>query len=112
MNWDKLSNKKDILEHWQKLGQFRANHPAVGAGAHKTISQEPFVFSRNYSNNSFKDEVIVALELSKGKKEINVGNVFEDGTNLYDAYSKQNVEVTNGKITLDSQFEIVLLEKN
>lgn len=112
MNWDELSNKKDILEHWQKLGQFRANHPAVGAGVHKTISQEPFVFSRNYSNNSFKDEVIVALELSKGKKEINVGNVFEDGTKLYDAYSKQNVEVTNGKITLDSQFEIVLLEKN
>lgn len=112
MNWNEMSNKKDVLEHWQKLGQFRANHPAVGAGVHKTISQQPFVFSRNYSSNSFNDEVVVALELSKGEKAINLGGVFENGTILHDAYSNQNVEVANGKITIDSDFEIVLLEKN
>ncbi|MDO5616751.1 MAG: alpha-amylase family glycosyl hydrolase, partial [Cruoricaptor ignavus] len=32
MNWDEINNNpqtKKILEHWQKLGKFRANHPAV-----------------------------------------------------------------------------------
>ncbi|HTO35227.1 MAG TPA: alpha-amylase family glycosyl hydrolase, partial [Flavobacterium sp.] len=32
MNWEDIDNEKtkEILTHWQKLGQFRKNHPAVG----------------------------------------------------------------------------------
>ena len=32
MNWDEFDKNKDVIEHWQKLGRFRANHPAIGAG--------------------------------------------------------------------------------
>jgi len=112
MNWNEVSHKKDVLEHWQKLGQFRANHPAVGAGIHNILSNEPFVFSRSYSQNSFQDKVVVAVQLQKGEKTISVSDTFENGTILHDTYSNQNVEVINGKVTIDSEFEIVLLEKN
>jgi alpha-amylase len=111
MNWNELSDKKDVLEHWQKLGKFRANHPAVGAGEHKVISKEPhYVFSRSYSEEGYQDKILIGLELEQGEKVINVSNVFENGTILHDAYSNQNAEVIDGKVKVDSQFNIVLLE--
>lgn len=110
MNWGELLSKKDILEHWQKLGQFRANHPAVGAGKHKTISQQPYVFSRTYSKGDFTDVVVVGLDLPVGKKVITVNDVFENGMMLRDAYSNQSVEVKNGKVEINSDATLVLLE--
>ena len=47
MNWDEIKNDKqtqDILTHWQNLGQFRAKHPAVGAGQHQLIKPIAFDF--------------------------------------------------------------------
>jgi len=111
MNWDELTTKKNVLEHWQKLGQFRANHPAVGAGIHQTISQQPFVFSRNYSKVDDQDLIVIGLKLNKGKKILDVSMVFEDNIMLYDAYSNQDVKVLNGKVIINSEFDIVLLEK-
>ena len=38
MNWDDVKNNnetKKILTHWQKIGQFRDNHMALGAGKHE-----------------------------------------------------------------------------
>ena len=35
MNWNKINSDKatqEILSHWQKLGQFRNDHPSIGAG--------------------------------------------------------------------------------
>ncbi|WP_405607667.1 hypothetical protein [Polaribacter sp. Asnod1-A03] len=51
------------------------------------------------------------INLSKGKKEINVASVFENGQTITDFYSKQKTEVMDGKIIIDSGFDIVLLEK-
>ncbi|MGB3605510.1 alpha-amylase family glycosyl hydrolase [Psychroserpens sp.] len=113
MNWDDIQNDpntKAVLEHWQKLGQFRANHPAVGAGTHQMITQTPYVFSRNYNYGNFKDVVVVAMDLDAGKKTLNVKDVFEDGVILHDAYSNQDVTVKNGNVTLESKFDLVLLE--
>lgn len=110
MNWGELLSKKDIIEHWQKLGQFRTNHPAVGAGKHKTISQQPYVFSRTYSKGGFTDVVIVGLDLPVGKKVITVNDVFENGMMLRDAYSNQSVEVKDGKVEINSDATLVLLE--
>ncbi|WP_406682697.1 alpha-amylase family glycosyl hydrolase [Seonamhaeicola sp. MEBiC1930] len=111
MNWDDLEAKKAILEHWQKLGQFRKNHPAVGAGVHNVISKEPFVFSRSYNKEDYKDVVVVGLELPKGKKEIEVSEVFVNGQKLHEVYSNQNLKVKNGKVVLESEFDVVLLEE-
>jgi alpha-amylase len=101
-----------ILNHWQKLGQFRGNHPSVGAGIHKQITSSPYVFSRDYSNGNYYDKVVVGLDLPFGKKEISVGTIFENGTKVKDAYSGTTSEVINGKVAIDSEFGIVLLEKN
>jgi alpha-amylase len=48
MNWDEVDNGKanPTLQHWQKLGQFRARHPSVGAGSHQQISEIPYTFAR------------------------------------------------------------------
>ncbi|GGG40158.1 alpha-amylase family glycosyl hydrolase [Bizionia arctica] len=114
MNWEAIQNNdetKTVLNHWQKLGKFRANHPAVGAGIHEMISQEPYVFQRSYNNNGFSDEVIIGLDLNSGTKTMDVSSVFADGDLLHDAYSGQEFTVENGKVIIESEFDIVLLEK-
>ena len=114
MNWEDLTsndNTQDVLVHWQKLGQFRANHPAVGAGLHSMISQSPYVFYRSYSNDTYKDVVAVGLDLAKGLKVLDVSKVFKDGDELHDAYSNQYVTVKSGKVSVDSKHTIVLLEQ-
>jgi len=114
MNWDAIKNNvktKAILNHWQKLGKFRANHPAIGAGTHRMLTKNPYAFSRVFSKGNFNDLVVVGLDLSKGDKVIDVSEVFKDGDVLHDAYSNHDVTVKNGNAIINSEFEIVLLEK-
>lgn len=114
MNWEEIKTNietQKVLLHWQKLGNFRKNHPAIGAGIHQQISASPYVFSRTFTNDTFADKVVIGLDLPKGPKEISVGTVFENGTKLKDAYSGKKVEVLNGKVIIDTEFDIVLLEK-
>jgi alpha-amylase len=113
MNWDDIKTNPEtqkVFMHWQKLGVFRKNHIAVGAGIHKEISASPYTFSRTFKKDNFTDNVVVGLDLPKGSKEISVGTIFEDGTKLKDWYSGKKVMVTNGKVMLDTEFDIVLLE--
>jgi alpha-amylase len=113
MNWNEMETNPEtqkVLLHWQKLGVFRRNHPAIGAGIHQEISMSPYVFSRTFSKDNYSDTVIIGLDLPKGKKEISVGTQFKNGTKLRDTYSGISTEVTNGKVSIDSEFDIVLLE--
>lgn len=113
MNWEDIksdASTQKVLLHWQKLGQFRRNHPAVGGGIHKEISTKPYTFSRSFTKDNFTDMVIIGLDLAPGKKEISVENIFAEGTKLRDTYSGTEVIVLNGKVTIDSEFDIVLLE--
>ena len=114
MNWDAIATDAEtqkVLAHWQKLGRFREAHPAIGAGQHKMLTISPYVFKRSFELGDFKDDVVVALDLRSGNKTINVSNIFDDGTVLNDAYSNQEVTVKKGKVTIDSEYNIVLLEK-
>ncbi len=114
MNWDavKSDNKtKEVLEHWQKLGKFRERHPSIGAGTHQMITQEPYLFYRSFQKGDFNDLVVIGLDLDKGEKTIDVSKIFEEGTVLRDAYSGETATVVNGKITINSNFSIVLIEK-
>lgn len=109
MNWDDISTKETqkVLRHWQKLGQFRANHIAVGAGKHTLISNENgVVFSRVRKD----DKVVVGINLPKGEKIIDVSSTYKNGNKLNDFYSNQTVEVKDGKVSVNSEFDIVLLE--
>ena len=113
MDWDKISTDpktQNVLKHWQKLGQFRAKHPAIGAGTHQMISASPYYFYRSYPKGDYKDLVVVGLGVKKGEKVIDVSKVFEERVMLRDAYSGKTATVENGKITIDSPFNIVLIE--
>ena len=113
MDWESINeeNKNKLLLHWQKLGKFRKDHPAIGAGKHKMITQSPYVFSRVYDKNNYNDKIIVGLDLQKGKKVIPIGADFTDGTKLIDQYSGKETIVENGKVEIESEFDIVLLER-
>ncbi len=114
MNWDDIKTNPEtqkVLLHWQKLGKFRKNHISIGAGMHKEISGSPYVFSRTFTKDNFTDKVVIGLDLPKGRKEISVGTIFENGTKLKDGYSGKEALVSNGKVSIDSEFDIVLLEK-
>ncbi|WP_339920550.1 alpha-amylase family glycosyl hydrolase [uncultured Flavobacterium sp.] len=114
MNWDAIKTNpqtKKTLAHWRKLGKFRKNHPAVGAGVHKEVSAQPYTFSRTYSKGAYKDQVFVGLDLPIGRKVLEVSAVFADGTRVRDAYSGKVVEVKKGRIKIKTDFDIVLLEK-
>ncbi|MCL7763571.1 alpha-amylase family glycosyl hydrolase [Polaribacter sp. Z014] len=111
MNWNDIQSKaktQKILKHWQKLGQFRANHPAVGAGKHALISKENGVVFSRVRNN---DKIIIGINLQKGIKEIQVSSLFKNGEKLNDFYANQEVEVKDGKVIVNSDFDIILLEK-
>ncbi|PWA07026.1 alpha-amylase family glycosyl hydrolase [Flavobacterium laiguense] len=113
MNWDAIktdANTQKVLLHWQKLGQFRANHPSVGAGMNVEISTKPYVCSRTFTKGNYTDTVVIGLDLAKGKKEISVGSAFKEGAKLRDTYSGKTAVVSKGKVAIDSEFDIILLE--
>jgi len=113
MNWEDIntvSETKAILEHWQKLGQFRKRHPAVGEGIHQMITQTPYVYYRSYSKENYKDVVVIGLDLPKGTKTLDVSKIFKNEALLQDAYSLKMVKVIDGKVSIDSPYDIVLLE--
>ena len=109
INWSNLNN--EVLAHWQKLGQFRNNHPAVGAGEHRAIANVPYVFSRSYKKGDYQDAIVVAIDLPKKEYEINVSSVFTDGDEVLDFYSGQTYIVEKGMVKIDAGNNLVLLEK-
>lgn len=111
INWDDMNAKQEILNHWYKLGQFRNNHPAVGAGKHQVISESPYVFSRIYSNQDYHDAVVVALDFPNGESKIDVSSTFKNGDQVIDYYSGEKMIVENGEVISKSSHKVVLLEK-
>jgi len=117
MNWDELTanaerngfKTQDVLAHWQKLGRFRSEHPAVGAGTHTMLSANPYTFKRAYRSGKYTDAVVVGLDMPKGKKTLEVAGAFANGTVVTEYYSGQKLTVNNGKVMLDSEWGIVLL---
>lgn len=117
MNWEDIESNAmvnkvlthDLLTHYQKLGQFRAANPAIGAGVHTLLSSEPYVFKRQWSNGDYTNKVVVGLDMVKGEKDVTVAGVFKEGTIVKDYYSGQTLKVKNGGVKLTSAYTIVLL---
>lgn len=110
MNWSDVkynSGTQKLLEHYQKLGKFRANHPAIGSGVHQMISTSPYWFTRIFND----DKILIGLDLKSGVKEIDVTGIFDNGMKLRDAYSGQIIKVENGKAVINTDQSIVLFEK-
>jgi len=114
MNWGAIQTDEfaqNVLKHWQKLGLFRKNHPAIGAGIHQKISDKNYVFSRKWTQGKYTDQVVIGLDLPSGNKTISAGNIFPNGTKVRDAYSGKTALVTNGKITFNTPATLLLIEK-
>lgn len=117
MNWEDINTNtvvngvgsNDLLNHYQKLGQFRAANPSVGAGVHTQITAQPYVFKREYVQNGYSNKVVVGLDLPLGTKTISVGDAFENGTMLKDFYSGKTGKVKDGEVTLQSDLDMILL---
>ena len=117
MNWEEMEFNAvrhgvpiaEVMLHYQKLGQFRKAHPSVGAGQHQLISETPYVFSRVFEHEGFRDQVVVGLDLDPGKKEIDLDGLFDEGTVLTDYYSGQQASVEDGHVTLNTSHDMVLL---
>jgi len=117
MNWDEIQTGgtrngipvRDVLEHYRRLGRFRRDHPAVGAGIHRQLSRSPYLFSRIYAEEGYVDRVVVGLELSPGRKKLKLEGMFSDGTLLTDYYSGTRTMVRKGRVVLDTPGGTVLL---
>jgi alpha-amylase len=112
MNWGDLrpgSATAAVLAHWRKLARFRRDHPAVGAGLHRTLRASPYVFSRTLETGGVVDRVVIAMDLPEGARTIPVGGVFTDGTDVVDAYSGVTGTVRAGGAALASGGSLVLL---
>jgi len=104
MNWNRTN--ATLLAHAKKVGQFRNNHVAVGAGAHTKLADAPFTFSRVKD----ADKVVVAIGAG-GRAAITVSGVFADGQQVRDAYTGALATVSGGKATVDvGSAGVVLLE--
>jgi len=102
---------QQLLEHWQKLGQFRHAHLSVGAGVHKMLQEKPYVFQRTLgaTKQNTADQVLVAIGMPKGSKVIELHKLFEEGAELKEYYSGTTVTVHDNQVILDTPFDIVLL---
>ncbi|MEM6628124.1 MAG: alpha-amylase family glycosyl hydrolase [Bacteroidota bacterium] len=119
MNWEELDqnlerngNKvADILAHWQKIGRFRQEHIAVGAGIHKKVADKPFTFTRIYDNNEVKDGVLCILDLSDQARaqSFSVHGLFPEGTLLREYYSGSTAEVQSGKVSFENIQRMALI---
>jgi len=119
MNWSDLENNAQtakILNYWQRLGQFRSRHMALGAGIHQQISQAPYTFSRVLSHEDHSDRVVVAvlsdadIKMAREGLRIDLGGVFVEGAKVRDAFTGQNYTVTDGGVDLTVFEDVILLE--
>lgn len=119
MNWDEIKNNvqrdnytiQQVLEHWQKLGRFRAAHPAVGAGVHRKISDKPYAFTRTYNTPGYSETVLISIDNNEKTKIFNVEGVFADGTVLTDCYSGITSTVSGGSVSFDCDNTVLLISE-
>lgn len=116
MNWEELENDvqrngyriKEIQQYWQKLGQFRRNHPSIGAGVHQKLSNKPYSFARTYSDSSYSDKVIVVMD--NALESIPVQGIFTDGEEVRNFYTGETTIVKDQSVLFEKPSRIILIE--
>ncbi|MCI6652078.1 MAG: alpha-amylase family glycosyl hydrolase [Ruminococcus sp.] len=102
MNWDSLD--QTVLAHWQKVGQFRNDHVAVGGGSNTMLSATNGVaFARTYDKNGVSDKVAAVIGASSNADiTLDVSSIWSDGQQLMNTYDQSSAIVTDGKVTFNS----------
>lgn len=108
MNWGYFDQSQH--EVWKKLGTFRRDHPAVGAGTHSQINASPYTFVRDYVNQEkgIADRVIVAVGAS-GEVTFDVSEYYTDGDTVIDHYTGSFDVVENGEVKFVADAEGIVL---
>lgn len=105
MNWDEIEgSKKAQVAHWGKVGNFRKYNPAVGAGAGSGTK-------RTYSGAAGENKVAISVSGTS----VDVKDLFEDGTTVYNWYDGTSSTVSGGKVTFEggtTSQPILVSEKN
>ncbi|GDY25034.1 hypothetical protein AHAT_09240 [Agarivorans sp. Toyoura001] len=112
VDWSKSGNS--VHQHWQKVGQFRRDNPAVGAGQHINLSGQSSgkAFARTWTNpiSGVSNNVVVVVDGS-GQVNINVDSYFDDGTSVRNAYDGTIATVNAGSVSFSAGSEgLILLE--
>ena len=105
MNWSGTDTA--LLAHWQKVGQFRNKHVAVGAGSHQQISayssSTGYTFSRSYDDGITSDGIIATIGAPKNTNiTVDVSSMWSNGTVVTNYYTGATATVQNGKATFNS----------
>ncbi|MGM0508702.1 MAG: alpha-amylase family glycosyl hydrolase [Fusobacteriota bacterium] len=101
MNW---GENPEVLSHWQKLGQFRRNNPAVGAGSQTDLGNN--TYGRVWNTN----KVVIKVG-SNGSTSVNVSGIFADGTNVRNAYNGETGTVSSSSVTFTGENGVILIEE-
>lgn len=112
VDWAKSGNA--IHQHWQKVGQFRRNNLAVGAGTQAALtSSSGTAVSRTWSKNGSTNKVAIVMGAT-GTAEVQVGSLWTDGTTVRNAYTGATATVTGGKVSFAAGAVdgLILIEKN
>ena len=112
MNWNSIDT--DVLAHWQKVGKFRNNHVAVGAGDHRLISaynaSTGYTFARTYDDGDVSDAVVCCIGAPANQNiTVNLGSTFASGKTVTNEYDGSTAVVTNGCATFNSGPQGVIL---
>ncbi len=109
MDWTQIDTT--TLEHWQRLGKFRRDHPAVGAGDAFELDHDGpgYVSARFYDKNDIKDDVVIGVDLPDGPVTINVSKVFKKQQHLFNYYTGEQVDIIKGTVTTTASNGVILL---
>lgn len=89
MDWDGID--KSLLAHYQRLGNIRKNHPAIGMGRQITIDEHTCV-------RSIDGDTLLIKVMPEPNRPIDVAGYFSDGERLVELYSGQEATVTDQSV--------------
>ena len=103
MKFDNLSNdEKAALQHVQRLGKFRKQHPALRRGTRSTCNStnDAWVYKLKYDDNT------VIVGINKGSSSYTTTCSGESGA--FTSYDGSSVTVSNGSITVPAGGSLVI----
>jgi len=103
MNWNDADST--LLRHYQRLGNIRKSHPAIGIGRQKTIDTHTCVRAIN-------GDTILIKVVPVDNLPVSVAGLFPNGETLVELYSGQEATVKNGTIQFSHyQNKIAIITK-
>ncbi|MBM7557924.1 alpha-amylase family glycosyl hydrolase [Halanaerobacter jeridensis] len=107
--WDK--QKQKVLRHWRKLGQFRKEHPAVGAGQQIELAKNTYGRTWDRDNDGRIEDKVVFKVNANGREKVRVKDIFADGTEVHNFYTGRTAVVKDAMVQFEAVNGVILIEK-